>query len=113
MDTRGQSIDQPKLKHFCSEAVVMNKRVLWVCRLGLVAVLMGAASFADTGVRTNAADALANTEVLVWPKPPEQERVRYLRSVTGPADWGIARSWMRRLVDTLTGRSEEVFMRPS
>ncbi|OIQ69860.1 NHL repeat protein [mine drainage metagenome] len=32
--------------------------------------------------------------------------------MTGPQDWGISRSWLNRLFDTLSGRSAEVFMRP-
>jgi len=50
---------------------------------------------------------------LSWPKAPEQERIRYLRSVTGPQDWGISRSLWRRLVDQLSGQPREVFQRPS
>lgn len=50
---------------------------------------------------------------LVWPAPPEQPRIRYLQSVSGPKDWGIERSLWRRLVDTLTGGGELQFGRPS
>jgi DNA-binding beta-propeller fold protein YncE len=50
---------------------------------------------------------------LVWPKPPAQARIRYLRSVSGPQDWGITRSFLRRLTDALSGRGEEIFERPS
>jgi DNA-binding beta-propeller fold protein YncE len=49
---------------------------------------------------------------LVWPKPPAQERIRYLRSISGPQDWGISRSFFRRLIDSLSGRGEEAFARP-
>jgi len=48
-----------------------------------------------------------------WPAFPEQARVRYVRSVTGPRDWGITRSFWRRTLDALAGRSEELFVRPS
>ena len=50
---------------------------------------------------------------LVWPKAPEPARIRYLRSVAGPTDWGIHRSLLRRLGDALSGRDEEIFQRPS
>ncbi len=50
---------------------------------------------------------------LVWPKPPEPPRIRYLHSVAGPQDWGIERSWLRRLADALTGASAQQFVRPS
>ena len=50
---------------------------------------------------------------LVWPQPPAQARIRYLRSVSGPQDWGIARSLLRRLTDALSGRGKENFERPA
>ena len=48
----------------------------------------------------------------VWPKPPERARIRYMRSVYGPQDWGIQRSFLRRLADAFTGGGEELFVRP-
>jgi DNA-binding beta-propeller fold protein YncE len=60
------------------------------------------------------ADSEGNAAVSpVWPKPPAAERIRYLRSVSGPQDWGISRSFFRRLFDALSGRGEERFIRPS
>lgn len=50
---------------------------------------------------------------LVWPKPPQAARIRYLQSIAGPRDWGVDRSWLRRLADALTGGSAEQFSRPS
>lgn len=48
-----------------------------------------------------------------WPSPPAETRIRYLRSVTGPQDWGIEKSMFRRLIDTLTGAGNEHFVRPT
>jgi DNA-binding beta-propeller fold protein YncE len=50
---------------------------------------------------------------LVWPKPPEPPRIRYLQSVAGPQDWGIERTWLQRLGDVLVGTSARQFVRPS
>jgi len=50
---------------------------------------------------------------LVWPAWPEPARIRYLRSVARPADWGIARSWWERFTDALTGGADTRFVRPS
>lgn len=55
----------------------------------------------------------ATLAALVWPKPPEPPRVRYLQSVAGPQDWGIELPWWRRLADALTGASAQQFVRPS
>jgi DNA-binding beta-propeller fold protein YncE len=49
----------------------------------------------------------------VWPKPPEPARIRYLKSIDGASDWGLARSWFGRAVDTVTGRHEAQFVRPT
>ncbi len=49
----------------------------------------------------------------VWPSPPDPARIRFVRSVDGPSDWDIARSWWGRVVDTLTGRQETRFVRPT
>lgn len=91
----------------------MEKLLAGGARLCLVATLLLATACSDIAVLPEAANAAATAAPLVWPKPPAQERIRYLRSVSGPRDWGISRSWLRRLVDTLSGRSDEIFMRPS
>lgn len=52
-------------------------------------------------------------QTLVWPKPPAQARVGYLRSISAPRDWGISKSWFGRLFDALTGRGAEHFLRPT
>ena len=52
-------------------------------------------------------------ELLVWPKPPAEPRIRYLRSVSGPQDLGIAKPFFRRIIDALTGKGEEHFVRPT
>jgi len=49
----------------------------------------------------------------VWPKPPEEPRVRYLHSVSGPADWGITKSLLRRFIDALTSNADEHLVRPT
>lgn len=78
--------------------------------LALAAALL-LAGCAEQAPRPESVDTAAAP--LVWPKPPEQERIRYLRSISGPDDWGISRPFFRRLLDTLSGRGAEVFLRPS
>lgn len=76
----------------------------------MVAMLLLLAACAAQVPRAESDEATAAP--LVWPKPPAQERIRYLRSVSGPQDWGISRSFFRRLVDALSGGGEESFIRP-
>src|SRR6187455_1545934 len=49
----------------------------------------------------------------VWPQPPEPARIRFNRSVGSASDWGVSRSWWGRVVDTVTGRREAQFVRPT
>ena len=48
----------------------------------------------------------------VWPQPPEEPRIRYVRSVGAPQDWGVTKSWLQRLVDRVAGKAAERFVRP-
>ncbi len=52
-------------------------------------------------------------ELVVWPKPPAEPRIRYVRSISAPHDAGIEKSWFRRMIDALAGRGEEHFVRPT
>ncbi len=52
-------------------------------------------------------------ELLVWPKPPAEPRVRYVRSISGPHDAGIEKPLFRRMIDALVGKGEEHFIRPT
>lgn len=76
---------------------------------GMALLLAGGCGAPVLAPTTDPAAAAA----LVWPKPPEQPRIRYLQSVAGPQDWGIERSLLRRLADALTGGGAELFARPS
>ncbi len=49
----------------------------------------------------------------VWPEPPEPPRIRYVRSLSGPHDLGIAKPWYRRMAETLFGKTEEYLIRPT
>lgn len=55
----------------------------------------------------------AYPELVVWPKPPAEPRIRYMRSISGPRHAGIERSLFRRMIDALVGRSPEHFIRPT
>ncbi|PIQ14061.1 MAG: hypothetical protein CO125_03460 [Hydrogenophilales bacterium CG_4_9_14_3_um_filter_59_35] len=79
----------------------------------MAATLLLATACAEQAPRPSPDSDETAAAPLVWPKPPAQERIRYLRSVSGPQDWGISRSFWRRLVDALSGNGKELFMRPS
>jgi DNA-binding beta-propeller fold protein YncE len=48
-----------------------------------------------------------------WPPPPAPARVRFVQQVALASDWGVARGWWGRVVDSLTGRRERGFVRPT
>jgi DNA-binding beta-propeller fold protein YncE len=79
-----------------------------ICLLALVSALgaCGSVPVADKGQR-------GAVESVVWPKPPDEPRIRYLRSVTGAEDWGIKKSLLRRVLDVLVSKAEERFVRPT
>lgn len=81
--------------------------------LALAATLLLATACAEQAARPGPDSAETAAAPLIWPKSPAQERIRYLRSVSGPHDWGISRPFLRRLVEALTGGGQEVFVRPS
>lgn len=87
----------------------MSRPKPWgVCLAFALALLLAACAEPVTRADSDAAAA-----TLVWPKAPEPARIRYLRAVSGPQDWGISRSLWQRVLDGFSGRGPERFMRPS
>jgi DNA-binding beta-propeller fold protein YncE len=82
-------------------------RTLWV--VPLVAL---AASGCGTSPSLGAAKEIS-AERPVWPKPPDPPRIRYLRSVAGPEDLGVERSFWRRIIDFVSARGPGHFVRPT
>jgi DNA-binding beta-propeller fold protein YncE len=111
MAARRQPLDEPELHYQHREEILMRRLFRWRAWLAVAAMLLLAAACAPHAPRPDGNEVAAAP--LVWPKPPAQERIRYLRSVSGPQDWGISRSLFRRLFDALSGRGEEHFIRPS
>jgi DNA-binding beta-propeller fold protein YncE len=80
----------------------------WLAALSLLLLVGGCSSPPPAPALDPAALA-----ALVWPKPPEPPRIKYLHSVARPLDWGVELPWWRRLADALTGASAQTFVRPS
>jgi DNA-binding beta-propeller fold protein YncE len=74
------------------------------------AVLFAPADFAASPPASPAEQAASGP---VWPKPPAPPRVHYLRSIAGPEDWGIAKGFLQRLMDKVSGRQDLHFVRPT
>lgn len=48
----------------------------------------------------------------VWPEPPDEPRIAYVRSFSRPADLGIKKSFFEKFVDFLLGPTETHLVRP-
>lgn len=73
----------------------------------LLLLCAGCAGCAGTELRTQDSELRALEAVPVWPPPPQAPRIKYVGSITGPADMGIRKSWFKRTVDTILGREDE------
>lgn len=70
-----------------------------------------AASVAYAAPKTEAESTV--TESPQWPPAPAPARVKFLQQVATASDWGVSRGWWGRMVDTVTGRRELGFVRPT
>ena len=85
-----------------------------LCRLLLVAALLAPWSSGSAAAASARGQAPAGAgDVLVWPRPPASPAVRYARSVASPADWGITVSLFGRLLDAISGKPQDRFVRPT
>ncbi|MFQ5852444.1 MAG: 6-bladed beta-propeller [Candidatus Binatia bacterium] len=50
--------------------------------------------------------------VLVWPLPPENPRIQYIRSIATPEDLGITKSFFSKVFEFFFGKSEERVRQP-
>lgn len=53
------------------------------------------------------------SEDIVWPQPPNPARIRYVRSISVPGDIGIKRGFFGTILDVVTRREKERFIRPT
>ncbi len=86
----------------------MRNFPVWVMTLVILLFTSGCGTPPSVGVSNE-----APAELLVWPRPPDEPRVRYVRSVSGPEDFGIARSFFQRLIDVFSGGGADHFIRPT
>ena len=84
------------------------RRKVWIS--GLLILLC--ASCAPSGAPGAALTAQAVPSMLVWPPPPEAARIRFVTTLASPADVGVRRSRIRRLVDAVFGRAESRILQP-
>ncbi len=83
-------------------------------RGSLLLLCMGIALLAACGQAPVAPrEAPPAPESLVWPRPPAPARIRFVKSVETPADWGLSGGTFQRFMDKLTGQTPFRFVRPT
>jgi len=80
-------------------------------RLLVLSLLLTASGCSEQPVQP--ASAAAPEHRLVWPKSAAAPRLRFLRSVASASDWGIAKGFLARVIDGLTGKEALHFVRPT
>ncbi len=81
-----------------------------LCRLIPLCLLLLAAGCGSSSVVPK---ELQRAEpVLVWPLPPEDPRIQYISSISGPNDLGITKSFFRKVAEFFFGKTDERIHQP-
>ena len=80
----------------------------------LIIILITIAGCAAYELGTQNAEPVMHETGPVWPPPPQTARIQYIRSISGPSDIGIKKSWFRKTMDAIFGKDEatEMLLRP-
>jgi len=49
---------------------------------------------------------------IFWPTPPEDPKIQYVRSISGPEDLGISKSFFKKVVEFFFGKTDERIHQP-
>ncbi len=55
---------------------------------------------------------VANTPPIVWPKPPETPRIKFLNSVKNPSDFSISQGIFKSFIDYIAGKTIHSIVTP-
>ena len=89
----------------------MNERNAALRLIAALALAIGV--IACEAPSRKAADTPAPAEELLWPRPPAEARIRFVRQIVTPGDWGFARSGFQGFMDRITGQRPFRFVRPT
>src|SRR5215472_8350459 len=81
-----------------SQILNATRRTLLVTLIALAVICSAPPTMAGKSKNAN-----ASTPALVWPPPPDEPRVVYVRSFNKPADLGIKPSTLKRFGNWITG----------
>jgi DNA-binding beta-propeller fold protein YncE len=77
----------------------------------ILITILGCAAYE---LETRNTEPVINDTETVWPSPPQTPRIRYIRSISGPSDTGMNKSWFKKKLETIFGKDEtmEMLLRP-
>ncbi|MEQ1690308.1 MAG: SMP-30/gluconolactonase/LRE family protein [Gemmatimonas sp.] len=78
----------------------------------VLALALLCAGCSPSGAPGAALTAQAVPSMLVWPPPPDAPRIRFVATLASPADVGVRRSRIRRLVDAVLGHATARILQP-
>ncbi len=78
-----------------------SKFVIWILTFGFIVLLSSCASpdLQPKGDRPSS--------TIVWPLPPEQPRIAFMRNIAEPNDLGIKKSFFRKVFEFIVGKEAE------
>lgn len=82
-------------------------------RRRLAFLLAAALAVAGCGAHPPAGSPSPPDQRFVWPRPPAESRIRFVRSIATPGEAGIEKSLFRRVADVVTGNGSERLIRPT
>lgn len=97
--------DEPRLLN--------GRRLLRLLRSAACAGALALGAACSTTAPGAGTAATSSAPAPAWPAPPAAARIRWDRSISGPADLGIRKSLLGRLWDAIAGRADERFVRPT
>jgi DNA-binding beta-propeller fold protein YncE len=78
----------------------------------LLAFLPGCLLLAGCTAPETASPTPSPDVAIVWPAPPQSQRIRYLQSFSNPRDLGIRPSAFRKFMDAVAGKKDTGMIRP-
>lgn len=77
-------------------------------------IIFSLAGCATTETGTSFVESGTPEITLFWPPPPQTARIQYLKTIAGPADIGVKKTWFSKAIDTILGKDavEGLLLRP-
>ncbi len=90
--------------------MIMNKNIKKILlRLSCVAVVLLSIAACQKNISQV---QTADVRTIVWPEPPEPARIKFIKSISNPADFSIKRGIFKQFFDYISGRAIHSIVMP-